>query len=353
MSSRLSHYLEKLVSRGKTPGISYAWFSSDEVITSYRAGYADVQNRKEITESTSFNAYSVTKTFTAIAVLQLVEEGKMHLNEPVKKFLSSFPYSETITVRNLLTHTSGIPNPVPLSWIHLNDEHELFDSGAFFKKVFDRNSKLKSPPGKVFHYSNLNYILLGQMIEAVAAEKYESFIRRRILNAIDPEGAWLGFNIKRSGHAKGYHKRWSAMNAALGLFINRSKFIGKPEGNWVPFHFTLVNGTAYGGLVGTVNGLVKYVQELLKDSCRFVSSDGKKNLFSENKTTQGKPTGMCLSWFTDKLNGKTFYCHAGGGGGYYCEVRIYPQLNKGSVVMLNRSGMSDERLLSQLDPLMW
>ena len=58
---------------------------------------------------------------------------------------------------------------------------------------------------------------------------------------------------------------------------------------------------------------------------------------------------MCLGWFAGDLNGNKYFAHAGGGGGYYCEIRIYPDLNKGSVIFFNRSGMSDERYLDKLD----
>jgi len=72
-------------------------------------------------------------------------------------------------------------------------------------------------------------------------------------------------------------------------------------------------------------------------------------MFTENYTKMQKPTGMCLSWFTSKLSGESYFAHAGGGGGYYCEIRLYPDAGIGSVIMFNRSGMSDERYLDKLD----
>lgn len=72
-------------------------------------------------------------------------------------------------------------------------------------------------------------------------------------------------------------------------------------------------------------------------------------LFTENFTNDGKPTGMCLSWFSGQLDGNQYYAHAGGGGGYYCEIRVYPDNGIGSVIMFNRTGMRDERFLDKLD----
>jgi hypothetical protein len=73
-------------------------------------------------------------------------------------------------------------------------------------------------------------------------------------------------------------------------------------------------------------------------------------LFTENFTNGGKATGMCLSWFKGIINGQTFFTHAGGGGGYYCELRIYPDKNLGAVILFNRTGMRDERFLDKLHP---
>ena len=80
-----------------------------------------------------------------------------------------------------------------------------------------------------------------------------------------------------------------------------------------------------------------------------IADDFKKILFNENATNKGKATGMCLSWFKGQLNGKQYFAHAGGGGGYYCEIRIYPDLGIGSVIMFNRTGMTNEKFLNRLD----
>ncbi|WP_157971937.1 serine hydrolase domain-containing protein [Pleomorphovibrio marinus] len=102
-------------------------------------------------------------------------------------------------------------------------------------------------------------------------------------------------------------------------------------------------------MIGTPNGFVKYAQELLKPNTTLISDNYKSLLFNENRTNDGKATGMCLSWFKGSLKGNTYFTHAGGGGGYYCEIRIYPDSGIGSVIMFNRTGMSDERFLNKLD----
>jgi len=118
----------------------------------------------------------------------------------------------------------------------------------------------------------------------------------------------------------------------------------KGEGKWCPFKTFYVNGAPYGGLIGKPTAFVAYIQALLKDDNTLISNEYKQMLFQENRNT-----GMCLSWFVGELDGKKYFAHAGGGGGYYCEIRIYPEINTGSVIFFNRTGMSDERYLDKLD----
>ena len=125
--------------------------------------------------------------------------------------------------------------------------------------------------------------------------------------------------------------------------------MGKTEGKWKPFNNFYLNGVSNGDLIGKPTAFVAYIQELLKDGSSLISDEYKQTLFQENKTNKGKNTGMCLSWFTGELSGEKYFAHVGGGGGYYCEIRIYPDIKRGSVIFFNRTGMSDERYLDKLD----
>lgn len=342
--------LSNQVKKGKTPSVQYCIFNKDSTIHRYQLGFSDIKNKKKVTENTTYNTYSVTKTFTALAVLQLAAEKKLDVEQPVLKYLPEFPYPPEITIRQLLTHSAGIPNPIPLRWIHLANEHNSFDRNDFFSQIFWKYNKTKSKPNEKFVYSNLGYVLLGQLIEEISGLRYENYIRENILNPLKIQTKELEFTIINDNeHAKGYHKKLSFTYAILGFLMDKSKYVNKSEGKWKSFKDNYVNGASYGGLIGTSNAFVKYIQELLKPNSRLLSDAYKKMLFSENYTTNNKATGMCLSWFSGHLQGKQYFAHAGGGGGYYCEIRIYPEIGIGSVIMFNRTGMSDERFLDKLD----
>ena len=139
------------------------------------------------------------------------------------------------------------------------------------------------------------------------------------------------------------------MNFLMGSFLDKSKFMDKAQGKWKPFKIFYINGSPYGGLIGTANSFRKYVQELLTKDNSLLGDQSKNLLFTENHTNDNRSTGMCLSWFCSQMNGVKYFAHPGGGGGFYCELRLYPEINRGSVIMFNRTGISNERFLDKID----
>src|SRR5690349_2407246 len=115
----IENLLKKTVAQHRSPSVQYILFDKDKIIKEYSIGFADLSRNKNVNASTTYNAFSVTKTFTALAVLQLAETNGIDIEQPVEKYLTDFPYSSDITIRQLLSHSAGIPNPIPLNWIHL------------------------------------------------------------------------------------------------------------------------------------------------------------------------------------------------------------------------------------------
>ena len=349
--TKVDSVLMEQIEKNKTPSVQYLFFDKDKIIHEFRDGFADIKGGIKTSEKTAYHAFSVTKTFTALAILQLAVQQKIDIRLPIINYLPQFPYPHEITVEQVMSHSAGIPNPIPLRWIHLVEEHHSFDRNEYFSQVFKKYDKVKFRPNEKFAYSNLGYVLLGQMIENITGLSYENYILEKVIKPLNIQEKELDFEMAADQHAKGYHKNFSFSNAVLGVLIDKSKFMYAPEANWKPFRDNYVNGPSYGGLIGTANAFAKYIQELLRPGSKLISDEYKRKLFTENRTNQNIPTGMCLSWFTGKLNGIQYYTHAGGGGGFYCEIRIYPDPGVGSVVMFNRTGMRDERFLNKPDIL--
>ncbi len=348
------HAIDKIlineIRKNKTPSVQYTLFNVDRVIHEFSDGFADIKNKKRVNDYTTYNAFSVTKTFTALAILQLAEKEKFNIDDPIKKYLPDFPYATDIKIWQLMSHSAGIPNPNPLNWIHLDSEHKYFNRTHFFDQIFQKYSHPKSQPNEKFKYSNLGYVLLGRLIEKVSGQKYEDYVKEWIIKPLELYPTELDFVIyNKPEHAIGYQKRNSLLNLVLGFFINKSIYMGNKVGNWIPFKNYYINHPAYGGLIGRPYAFILYIQELLKPNSILITEQSKKMLFTENRTNNGKASGMALSWFSGKLNSFRYFTHAGGGGGYYSEIRIYPELKMGSVLVLNRTGVSDQRFLDRLD----
>ncbi len=342
--------LDNLINANKTPSIHYIHFTSENVIYEYCKGLAKIRNGVAITDRSVFHACSVTKTFTALAILQLQQQGKLNIGKSVKNYWPGFPYAGDITIHQLLSHTAGIPNPIPLRWIHLVNEHSTFDRNVFFQSIFEKYKAVKATPNEKFLYSNLGYVLLGQLIEKISGKSYEQFVKDNIISKIGLQPTELGFTITNPANSvTGYQKNLTFMNFLLRFFLDKIKFMEKAEGKWKPFKPFYINGSSYGGLIGTANSFRKYVQQLLRANNSLLNEECKKLLFAENHTNDNRSTGMCLSWFCSQLNGVKYFAHPGGGGGFYCELRMYPEINRGSVIMFNRTGISNEKFLDKVD----
>jgi CubicO group peptidase (beta-lactamase class C family) len=156
-------HLDGLIEAGYSPGIQYAHLSPDGVLTTHHAGMANLLDKAAVLDRTTFNGYSVTKTFTAAAVLWLVDRGQLSLDAPIADVMPDLPYRPSPTLRQVLTHTSGLPNPNPLSWCHLDGAHDTFDATRFAAGIVAANPRLRSRPGATYRYSNLGYIVLGML----------------------------------------------------------------------------------------------------------------------------------------------------------------------------------------------
>jgi len=330
------------------PAFHYLFFSSDSALVDVRQGYQNVESKLEVDDRTSFHAFSVTKTFTAVAVMQLVEEGKIKLDDPIINYLPSYTFSKPVTIRDLLCHQSGIANPLPLKWTHLADVHASFDYSKFSDSIILNHLELKRPPGTKYAYSNINYLVLGKLIEEISGKEYQAYISENIINIL-PTKEYMGFDIPESNHATGYHANTWVQNLVLGFLLDKSKMMYRADEDWNGFKPFYNNGAPYGGIISTPTALKVYCQELLKNNGMLLPKNSVDKMLTEQPTKKGSKTAMSLGWFKGKLDENDYYCHAGGGGGYYSEIRLYPALGYGSVIMLNSSGMKDDRILDYLD----
>lgn len=339
--------LDALVDSGKTPGLQYVFASADEIRLACHGGLANPHAQRQVERHTTFNTYSVTKTLTAAAVLKLVDQGRVDLDRPIAQYCDRWSQSGAATVRQALLHTAGFANPNPLAWVHLDRDPLAFDRRRFVDDLLQAHGRPISKPGTRYAYSNVGYLVLGELITRVSGQPYAQYVTEHLIAPLHlGDGETLAFDIPEpEAHACGTIKRFGWLNAMLGFVMDRDRLVDTTSGRWVQIRNHHVNGDAYGGLIGNAHGLARYALALLaRDD--FLSPISRTLLF----TTQAAPgPPRSLGWFMGCLDDEPCYAHAGGGAGYYCELRVYPRLGRASVIMFNRTGIRDERILDRLD----
>lgn len=348
-SETATSYLDRYVS-SEVPGLQYVVVAAGRILLEYAGGLAEVAGRKAMMPDTTLTAYSMTKTFTAVAILQLVERGKLSLDDVVDQYLPSGQYrGHGITLRQLLAHTSGIPNPIPLRWVHAVEEHASFDETAALAAVLRENPKLVSEPGRKFAYSNIGYWLLGKVIEQVVGQSYQSYMKENILRPLGLSEREMGFAVPDNAHhAAGYLAKYSFMNLVKGFVVDR-QLLGNYEGRWLRLKALYVNGPAFGGLIGTARGFSRFLQDQLRSESVLFGAQTKRVLHTQQTDSAGRAIPMTPGWHIGETGGVTYFFKEGGGGGFHCEMRVYPAQGVASVVMANSTGFNSTRLMNRVD----
>jgi CubicO group peptidase (beta-lactamase class C family) len=302
-----------------------------------------------MTAGTTMMGYSMTKTVTAAAVMRLIQDYKIGLDAFVSDYIGALPYGTRITIRHLLSHTSGIPNPIPLRWVHLPENHRQFDEPAALDAILVAHPRLSSQPGAKYTYSNIGYWLLGRLVERVSNQSFTSYVITHVLKPINASPHELGFMIPDpSRHATGYLEKYSLTNLAK-RFLIAPDFMGTYVGRWLEIKSHYPNGAAFGGLVGTARGFGKFLQDQLRVQSATFDNPTRNLFFERQSTARDRPLPMTLGWHIGIRDESRYFFKEGGGGGFRCLMRLYLQHGIGSVVMTNATGFNVHACLDALD----
>jgi CubicO group peptidase (beta-lactamase class C family) len=317
LSPDLSRLAEAAVKDGRTAGISFVVTKGGAVVASGAYGLADLENRVPATVDTVYAIGSLTKTFTAAAVLALADDGKLSLDDPLGKFVPSFPEpGRSATVRQLLNHTSGIRNMTSLGpryWAQAGREIEPADLVAIFA-----NEPSDFAPGSAYRYSNSGYVLLGLVVEKASGMPWGAFVTKRFL-------APLGLSGTRDGQGAGL-----VPGRARGT--SRMK-AGGFENAW---HVSLTQGYAAGALLSTAPDVAAWIRRLSVEPLLSAAS-------ARAMTTPGAlPDGKALSYGygvgVDTFAGKRRFFHGGGLPGFDAWAAYVPGDDLAVAVLANADG---------------
>jgi len=294
-------------------GVSAAIIINDSVIWKKGFGYADKDNNIPMTENTVVNIASATKTFTALAIMQLQEKGLLDINHPLNKYLPQFnPLTrgenlDNVTIKSVITHSSGIQTDVLKS----GD----LSSGKYTDVLgFINESYLLYPPGLVESYSNSGYNILGHLIKQVTGQDYPEYIHKNILKPIGMDNS--GFLIDS---LKGRTRIYSG-----GESIHDYGF----------------SGIASGGIYTSINDFIKYAGELMHAyngmNSSLINSSTIQEMFALqtcNVMIESNKKG--LGWYMFKNDSVFAVSHAGDAVSGHAVICLIPEKNTAAIILIN------------------
>jgi CubicO group peptidase (beta-lactamase class C family) len=345
--------LSALVEQRVSPSLAAIAVQGDDTVVARGYGWSDIEQGPKASAETIYLYCSMTKLFTATALMQLHERGLAELDQEVRAYLPDFPLRHAsgreISVRHLLSHSSGIANPIPVSWVHLAEEPPV-NLDDLVRRLLAKHHRLSFEPGSRYAYSNLGYLVLGQVIERISGLSYTDYIQQHILEVLDMHHTGFSYNhLQDQDIAIGYVRAWSMMSL-LGRFLVDRRIFGTTLKGYTAFQRFLIDGAPYGGLLGPVSELGNFLKAYLKGGTflgrRLLASSSISEMFTPQRDLHGEelstsghemPSRVGLGWHL-AADGEMRSCyHLGGGAGYRSELRIYPSLGYGIAVMGNET----------------
>ena len=341
------------------PGLSIAVVKGERLVWARGFGFADLVTSTRATSQTAYLWFSMTKIATATAVVRLAEEGAIDLDAPADEYyrgLKIVSQPAPVSVRHLLSHSSGLANPVPIRWVY-PASGLVPDRRAFVERLLGKNRKLRFVPGERASYSNLGYLVLGEVISEVSDMGYEDYVREQILLPLGMTRT--GFSYPRTSReaATGYHPLRPLLTPIFRAALPGG-VVGTRQGKYVAFNPFYVKGPAYGGLIGGIEDAARLVLLHLNGGqageTRLLSAESVAGM--QRTTPRGGKRDFGLGWFRAgeaRQKRPAFVEHLGGGAGFWNVMRLYPEESLGVVLMGNTTSYDHESILDAAVGVAW
>ena len=315
-------YVERERQAARIPGIALAIVQGDQVVHLQGFGEADPSGRA-VTAQTPFVIGSASKSFTAVAIMQLVEAGKVELDAPVQRYLPWFRVADAaasarITVRHLLTHSSGLPG---------GDETPIISREDTSADAIERQVRalatveLAHPPGSTVEYSSKGYTTLGLIVETVSGQSYEAYVRQHIFTPLQ-----MDHSFTSPEEARGF-----------GLAEGHQFWFGQPRQARLPFPRGVLPA---GYLVSSAEDMSRYLLAHLNGGrvgeARILSPAGVAELHRPAMSA-GDGISIGMDWGVADVDGVRLLQHDGNTNNYRSEVYFAPEAGWGFVLLMNAS----------------
>lgn len=307
---QLEQTIQMYMEKEHIPGLAVAVWKDGRTLYEKAFGYADIEKKMRVTPDTIFGAASITKSFTALVIMRLAEEEKLHIDDPVQEYLPDFTlqddrYVKDITIKHLMSHTTGVATYKRIQSLNTFEEHL-----AYLKEA---ETPILGKPGKYFCYNNDLFLLLGAIIEKVTGKDYRGVIEEMVL--------------------KPYHMNRSTfyVDEVLQLEDVSSPYVVE-DGEAVRAEWPKIGNYAVGGGIRTtVRDLVKYGQHFLRED------DVMRTPVHVIRGTTSYGYGLQM---TENYSGRTLIEHGGSQPGVSSNFGFIPEDNLVIAILTNVQGAS-------------
>ncbi len=285
------------------PGCVVLVAKNGNIIYKKAFGTANLELNVSMQPDMVFRIGSVTKQYTSVAILQLMEQGKISLQDSIQKFIKDYPFKgHTITIENLLTHTSGIIDYEALDFRIPNAIRIDFPA----KQIIDSFAKLplEFTPGTKFHYSNSNYFLLGYIIEQISGKSYKDYLSENIFKPAGLSNTYYDSPTDIIANRINGYARYNSQYSNAG-YISMSQVFGA------------------GALLSNVEDMYKWHQALY--NYKLIKKESLDKAFTAYTLSDGSLSSYGYGWFIRTRNEFKSIEHAGGIDGFQSDEIYFPQ----------------------------
>jgi len=320
LASFLDGFFASAMDRYHVPGLVFVMVKDGKPFLAKGYGFADLETHRKIDpDKTLFRVASVSKLFTATAVMQLVEQGKLNLNEDVNLYIPNFQLSESfpqpVTLLHLLTHTAGFDERV--FGVAVKRPSDLRPLGDY---LAERMPRRVLPPGDVFSYSNHGLALAGYIVESASGVPFETYVRQNIFKPLGMSRS--GFSIPPE----------LVPDLAQGYFYKDYQY--KP----VAYDYIQMVAPA-ASLVTTGDDMARFMLAHLQkgrfDDTRILSEQTAELMHSRQFTHNPRLPGHAIGFSEDIINGRRLIGHGGSWRGFASRLVLDPEAGLGFFVSYN------------------
>ena len=296
------------------PGASVLVFKDDKIVFKKGYGVSNVSTQEKITQNTNFRLASVTKQFTAMSILLLVQKGRLKLEDPLKKYFPSFPvYGKDIKIKHLLTHTSGLMDYEDL--IPPKQVMQLHDTNCL--QLMYKANGLYFTPGAQYKYSNTGYAILALVVEKISGQDFGVFLKENIFKPLK-----MKYSV--------------AFEEGKSTIPNRAFGYSMDNGSWVETDQSLTSAVlGDGGIYTNTIEMTQWIKALW--DYKLLGSEMQIQSWTRKKLNNGAPIEYGYGWHVEDYKNITHPHHGGSSIGFRNQLLLFPEQKLMVILLTNRN----------------